>query len=61
MPIGNNLWGFPNIFEIKGDQHRYRLYVTEQEYTSIEEARADMTDASKIILKKVCGEVFGDG
>ena len=61
MPIGNNLWGFPNIFEIKGDQHRYRLYVIEQEYTSIDDAQADMTDTSKIIFKNVCGDVFGDG
>ncbi len=61
MPIGNNLWGFPNIFEIKGYQHRYRLYAVEQEYTSLEEARCDMSDASKIILKSVCDDVFGDG
>ena len=61
MAVGNRLWGFPNIYEITVDKHRYRLYVIEQEYTDICEAQQDMNDMTKITLKTACDDIFGDG
>ena len=61
MLVGNRLWGFPNIYEITADKHRYRLYAIEQEYIDICEAQQDMNDMAKITLKTACDDIFGDG
>ncbi len=61
MAVGKRLWGCTNIFEIADGKHRYRLYAIEQEYTDFCEAKQDMNDVSKIILKAACDDIFGDG